>query len=516
MALPGQERSWGAAISRFGPFPRLVIAGGLDGVARPDLGLHALVEAMSIGASIEVTLPNVGFADHVVALLHGDWPDTLPRRFFTRESATILAEECGLTVDELVDHPHEPADRRLAADLLGDRLDVAASFTLRCRRTRRGMIAPPQTFAESVDYTTLFQRGDGTCHSREIELLAGRPRVVEVAPAADMTHWLSDLGHRMTVVDRAVPSRSRTWAERVVVGDLDVDDWAASVEGGADAVLLGNVIEHVADPVAVLRAAARCLDRSSVPAPVVVVSVPNVAHADVRLALASGRWTYRDTGILDRTHLHFFTAARLAEAAAAAGLDVVERPSTRVPRGASVNAVGWEPGATEPARSPAPTGHDRPRRRRRRCRHPRSHLVVSAALIAQPESCREALDGPTQPAGREAPRRSRRRPTCGGYVASRRASTSSVCRAATRPHSRASIDVRRVSAAAAAGVDRRRPVGVGGDGGDQGAFGFDGGVEPAGKPRPERRTTLDHVGESEPVQHRRRGVDEFVVDRPDR
>ena len=38
-----------------------------------------------------------------------------------------------------------------------------------------------------------------------------------------------------------------------------------------------------------------------------VVSVPNVANITVRLALLFGRFPYADRGILDRTHLHFYT-----------------------------------------------------------------------------------------------------------------------------------------------------------------------------------------------------------------
>lgn len=339
VVLPESGRLWGAALSRFGPLSNWSFASGFETVDRPDLALHSVIETMAVGAAVEITFPNVAFADRVVALLSGAWPASTPCRHFTQESATDLARECGLTVDGVVEHRVGPADRRTGAALLGERLDDVESFTLRCRLTRRDAIPEPTVFAEAVDYSTLFERGDGTCHSREIALLNGHERVVEVAPAADMTHWLSDLGHRMTVVDRAIPSRSRRWAQRVVVGDLDVDDWAASIEGGADAVLLGNVIEHVADPVAALRAAARCLDRSPGADPVVVVSVPNVAHADVRIALACGRWIHRDTGILDRTHRHFITADRLEEVGAAAGLDVVERLSTRVPRGKSVNAI---------------------------------------------------------------------------------------------------------------------------------------------------------------------------------
>ena len=102
--LPRRERSWGAAISRCAPFPDLAIEGGLDGVARPDLALHSLVEAMPVGATIDVTLPNVAFADRVVGLLHGRWTDTAVRRHFTRGTAADLAAECGLTVQHLVDH----------------------------------------------------------------------------------------------------------------------------------------------------------------------------------------------------------------------------------------------------------------------------------------------------------------------------------------------------------------------------------------------------------------------------
>lgn len=329
-------------ISRFGPFSTLSIAGSLDRVARPDLALHSVVETMPAGATISVTFMNVAHADRALALLDGTWPESGVRRYFSRESAVEMAGACGLAIDEVITQHLDPSDEHRSAELLGDRADRAGWFTLRCTRTHRGTIPMPTVFAEAVDYTALFQRGDGTCHSREIALLDGRPHIVEVAPAADMTHWLHDLGHRLTIVDRAVPSRSRRWAERVVVGDLDRDDWARSLAGTADAVLLGNVIEHVADPVAVLGDAARCLDRGVGGDPIVVVSVPNVAHADVRLALASGRWTYRDTGILDRTHLHFFTADRLAAVADAAGFDVGQRLSTRVPRGASINATTWD------------------------------------------------------------------------------------------------------------------------------------------------------------------------------
>ena len=57
----------------------------------------------------------------------------------------------------------------------------------------------------------------------------------------------------------------------------------------------------------------------------VVVSLPNVAHWTVRAGLLAGRWEYRDSGILDDTHLRFFTWASGARLVEDAGLLTVER-----------------------------------------------------------------------------------------------------------------------------------------------------------------------------------------------
>jgi 2-polyprenyl-3-methyl-5-hydroxy-6-metoxy-1,4-benzoquinol methylase len=96
--------------------------------------------------------------------------------------------------------------------------------------------------------------------------------------------------------------------------------------GTFDVVLLGDVIEHLRDPVAAL-ARLRPLLR---PGGRVVLSTPNVANWAIRLALLFGRWRYTDRGILDRTHTRLFTRATLAEALEAAGYRV-ERIDFSVP-----------------------------------------------------------------------------------------------------------------------------------------------------------------------------------------
>ena len=70
-----------------------------------------------------------------------------------------------------------------------------------------------------------------------------------------------------------------------------------------DVILFGDVLEHIADPSQILEICHNHLSRDSF----IIASLPNVAHAAIRAMLLEGRWEYADLGILDRTHLRFFT-----------------------------------------------------------------------------------------------------------------------------------------------------------------------------------------------------------------
>lgn len=72
-----------------------------------------------------------------------------------------------------------------------------------------------------------------------------------------------------------------------------------------DYVLLGDVLEHLVKPEQVLV----LLKKFIHPDGRLLVSLPNVAHYSVRLALLCGKWNMADAGIMDRTHLHFYTMA---------------------------------------------------------------------------------------------------------------------------------------------------------------------------------------------------------------
>jgi O-antigen biosynthesis protein len=87
-----------------------------------------------------------------------------------------------------------------------------------------------------------------------------------------------------------------------------------------DAVIFADVLEHLVDPWAVLRLARQLLNDSGC----IVSSIPNVCIAGItRALLFHGRWDYVDAGILDRTHLRFFTKSTIRQTFAETGFSIV-------------------------------------------------------------------------------------------------------------------------------------------------------------------------------------------------
>ena len=84
------------------------------------------------------------------------------------------------------------------------------------------------------------------------------------------------------------------------------------------AVLALDVLEHLPDPASVLRAL-RTLALDSNPDVPLIVSIPNITHIDIASKLLVGRWDVIDTGLLDDTHIRFFSNRELAKLVASGG-----------------------------------------------------------------------------------------------------------------------------------------------------------------------------------------------------
>ena len=121
-------------------------------------------------------------------------------------------------------------------------------------------------------------------------------------------------------LDAAVAARAGETVDRVLVGDA-LEVVAGLPAAQFDCVVMNDVLEHLQDPAALLRALRPALK----PGAVLVASIPNVRYFfNVADLAVHGRWDYTDEGILDRTHLRFFTRSSMVSLFEEAGF-IVDR-----------------------------------------------------------------------------------------------------------------------------------------------------------------------------------------------
>jgi glycosyltransferase involved in cell wall biosynthesis len=124
------------------------------------------------------------------------------------------------------------------------------------------------------------------------------------------------------------PEMAETASEHcreMLVGDIETLDLDGL--GKYDAIVFGDILEHLRDPRSVLLRVHKFLK----PGGKVLISLPNIANIWVRLNLLFGRFNYRRVGILDESHLRFFTLHTMRQLADDAGLDVISVKATPIP-----------------------------------------------------------------------------------------------------------------------------------------------------------------------------------------
>ncbi len=183
-----------------------------------------------------------------------------------------------------------------------------------------------------------FKEGDGSSHAVILDMLSGSlpSRILDLGCAGGLlAEQMRAMGHFVVGVDHSEAPGVRERTDAFFTADLDAGI-PEEVGAGYDVVVAGDVIEHLSRPVDILRQITRILR----PGGQLLLSVPNFAHWYPRTRVALGAFGYDRRGILDDTHLRFFTRLSLRRLVRDAGFDILEETATGLPLGAVVDEGG--------------------------------------------------------------------------------------------------------------------------------------------------------------------------------
>lgn len=147
-----------------------------------------------------------------------------------------------------------------------------------------------------------------------------------------MTKYMKEqMGCDVSVVeiDDECIKKAREYANDWYCGDLESDGWFNyySTVGQFHQILFADVLEHLKDPLNVLRKAVKLLGYGGK----IIISIPNICHNDILIRMFYNHWQYTDMGLLDESHLTFWGVNELAPFVDKAGLKITSYEAVSVP-----------------------------------------------------------------------------------------------------------------------------------------------------------------------------------------
>src|SRR5579871_12021 len=215
--------------------------------------------------------------------------------------------------------------------------DVARAVR-RYKQTRRSV----QCFPEFQEYFVHYpiKHSQASSHYYARQMVGSNQTVLDIgAGEGFFAQELVADGNRVSGIDNRQLSSEDSPFEQYFTADLE--DGIAPVirqleNKRFDRVLLLDVLEHLRNPDQILRQSHEVLKRDGF----LIVSVPNIANIYIRLTLLLGRFEYSERGLLDKTHLRFFTRRTARRLLESNGYSILEEQETVIPLEL---VLGWSP-----------------------------------------------------------------------------------------------------------------------------------------------------------------------------
>ncbi len=157
-----------------------------------------------------------------------------------------------------------------------------------------------------------FNHNKFESHRLAIDLIDNNAKVLDIGCATG--YFAKELSKKNCETwgvdcDEVAVKKASKYCKKVIARNVDEVKTLPFPKNYFDYVIILDVIEHLLHPENILEIIKPYLKEDGK----IIVSVPNIAHASIRWMLAKGEFEYTSTGILDKTHLHFYTKKSFEE-----------------------------------------------------------------------------------------------------------------------------------------------------------------------------------------------------------
>lgn len=162
-----------------------------------------------------------------------------------------------------------------------------------------------------------------------LEQIKKKSVVLEFGPAnGRMTKYLNkqlECKIYLAEIDEEAGKEALLYGEDLVVGDVENMEWFDKYQNiKFDYIIFADVLEHLRNPLEILSKSKMLLKNDGS----ILLSVPNFAHNSILINLMNDNFEYRNTGLLDNTHIHMFTKNSLEKMLSDADLYPCKRMAT--------------------------------------------------------------------------------------------------------------------------------------------------------------------------------------------
>lgn len=167
---------------------------------------------------------------------------------------------------------------------------------------------------------------DGMIAPARVARMAGRnQKILELGSGpGSITRVLTGLNNNEVTaleLDGNAVELVRPYCKRVFQVNLNDVSWSECVKTERfDAVLAADVLEHIYEPTEVLKEMVTLLKEDGA----IVISLPHIGHASIGCCLLLNNFRYSDRGLLDRTHIRFFSMTNIQSLFESAGLKIIQ------------------------------------------------------------------------------------------------------------------------------------------------------------------------------------------------